>query len=109
MIFKSTIFIGVDPSASGDCLTYAALDSELNPIAVAKGDLAEVAAFAGGYKTSYVGVNAPRRLNKGLMKKDAVRDELSPRPNPGRYTTFRVAEYQLFQKNIRIEYNPQLA
>jgi hypothetical protein len=102
MIFKNSVFIGVDPSSGENSLTYAALDRELNPIAIARGNLPEVAAFAGAYKTAFVGVNAPRRPNKGLMKKDAVRDALSPRPNPGRYLDFRVAEYQLFRRNIRI-------
>ena len=71
-------------------------------IASAKGDLSEVTAFVGGQISAFVGINAPRRLNQGLMKKDKLRDSLSPRPYPGRWTGFRVAEYLLFQKNIRI-------
>jgi len=102
MLFKNSLFIGVDPSSGENALTYAALDRELNLIAVARGDLGEVAAFAAGQKRAYVGVNSPRRTNQGLMTKDTVRDALSPRPNPGRWTAFRVAEYILFQKNIRI-------
>ncbi len=102
MLFKESLFIGIDPPSGAKSLTYAALDKDLNLIALAKGDLNEVAAFVGGQKGAYVGVNAPRRLNQGLMKKDSVRDKLTPRPNPGRYIAFRVAEYNLIQKNIRI-------
>lgn len=102
MLFKNSVFIGIDPPSGEKSLTYAALDRELNLVAVSRGDISAVAAFAGGQKTSCVGVNAPRRLNKGLMKKDSVRDGLTPRPNPGRWSAFRVAEYSLFQKNIRI-------
>ena len=40
------------------------------------------------------------------MKKDAVRDKLRPQPKPDRYKSFRVAEYQLFQHNIRIPRTP---
>ena len=106
MLFQESVFIGIDPPSGAKSLTYAALDKELNLIALAKGDLSEVAAFAGGQKSAFVGVNAPRRLNQGLMKKDKVRDALSPQPNPGRYTAFRVAEYLLFQRNIRIPKTP---
>ncbi len=107
MLFQDSVFIGIDPPSGTKSLTYAALDKDLNLIALAKGDLSEVAAFAGGQKTSLVGINAPRRLNQGLMKKDVIREALSPRPNPGRYLTFRVAEYLLFQLNIRIPKTPE--
>jgi hypothetical protein len=106
MLFKDSVFIGVDPPSGDTALTYAALDGELNLVARAKADLSAVAAFAGGQKAAFVGVNSPRRLNQGLMKRDAVRDALSPQPNPGRWTAFRVAEYQLFQRNIRIPKTP---
>ena len=68
-----------------------------------KEDLAGVVAFVGGQKAAHVGINAPRRLNKGLMKKDSVRDQLNPRPNPGRYVGYRVAEYELVRSPIKIK------
>jgi len=106
MLFKDSLFIGIDPPSGLKSLTYAALDKDLNLIALGQEDLAGVVAFVGGQKAAYVGVNAPRRLNQGLMKKDSIRDTLTPRPNPGRYTAFRVAEYNLIQKNIRIPKTP---
>jgi hypothetical protein len=107
MLFKNSVFIGVDPFSGEKSLTYAALDRELNLLAIGKGDLSDVSAYAGGQKTAFVGINAPRRLNQGLMKKDSIRDQLSPQPNPGRWTKFRVAEYGLFQRNIRIPKTPE--
>lgn len=106
MLFKDSLFIGIDPPSGEKSLTYAALDKDLNLIALGREDLTGVVAFVGGQKGAYVGVNAPRRLNQGLMKKDSIRDTLTPRPNPGRYTAFRVAEYSLIQKNIRIPKTP---
>jgi hypothetical protein len=106
MLFKNTVFIGIDPPSGLTAITYAALDKELNVIAVNKGDLSEVAAFVGGQKSAFVGINAPRRPNQGLMKKDKIRDALSPQPKPGRWISFRVAEYLLFQKNIRVPKTP---
>jgi hypothetical protein len=102
MLFKNSLFVGVDPSSGENALTYAALDRELNLIAVSRGDLGEVAAFAGGQERAFVGVNSPRRTNQGLMANTDVRDRLRPQPAPGRWTAFRVAEYELFQRNIRI-------
>jgi hypothetical protein len=102
MLFKDTVFIGIDPSSGEDSLTYAVLDKDLNLLALSQQKLNTVSAFVGGQKTAVVGVNAPRRLNQGLMKQDAVRDNLNPQPNPGRYTAFRVVEYLLIQRNIRI-------
>ncbi|MCJ7715195.1 MAG: DUF429 domain-containing protein [Anaerolineales bacterium] len=106
MLFKDAIFIGIDPPSGEKSLTYAALDQELNLIALARGDLNTVSAFAGGQNSAFVAVNAPRRVNQGLMNKESVRNSLSPQPNPGRWTTFRVAEYSLFQRNIRIVNTP---
>jgi hypothetical protein len=102
MLFKDSVFIGIDPPSGETSLTYAALDRELNLVAISRGDISAVSAFAGGQKRAFVGVNAPRRANQGLMAKEAVRDGLKPQPSPGRWTAFRVAEYELFQKNIRI-------
>lgn len=102
MFFKDTVFIGIDPSSGEESLTYAVLDKDLNLLAMSQQELSTVAAFAGGQKAAVVGVNAPRRLNQGLMKNDAVRDALRPQPTPERWTGFRVAEYLLFQHNIRI-------
>ena len=107
MFFKDTVFIGIDPSSGEESLTYAVLDKDLNLLAMSRQELSTVSAFAGGQKAAVVGVNAPRRTNQGLMKKDSVRDTLRPQPHPGRWTGFRVAEYILFQHNIRIPKTPE--
>ena len=106
MFIKDSVYIGIDPSCGEDSLTYAVLDKDLHLLALSQQKLNTVSAFVGGQKSAVVGVNAPRRLNQGLMKKDSVRDNLKPQPNPGRYTAFRVAEFLLFQHNIRIPRTP---
>jgi len=106
MLFKDTVFIGIDPSCGEDSLTYAVLDKDLHILALSQQKLNTVSAFVGGQKSAVVGVNAPRRLNQGLMKKDSVRDKLKPQPTPGRWGAFRVAEFLLFQHNIRIPKTP---
>ena len=106
MLFKDSVFIGIDPPSGEKSITFSAIDQDLNVIALAKADISDVTAFVGGQISAFVGINAPRRLNQGLMKKDKTRDSLSPRPITGRFTAFRVAEYLLFQKNIRIPKTP---
>jgi hypothetical protein len=106
MFYKDTVFIGIDPSSEEGALTYAVLDKDLNLLALSQQDLSTVSAYAGGHKSAVVGINAPRRPNQGLMMEDAVRDNLRPQPTPGRWTAFRVAEYALFQHNIRIPRTP---
>jgi hypothetical protein len=106
MFIKDTVFIGIDPSCGEDSLTYAVLDKDLHLLALSQQKLNTVSAFVGGQKSAVVGVNAPRRLNQGLMKQDSVRENLKPPPTPERFRSFRVAEYLLFQHNIRIPRTP---
>lgn len=102
MLFNNAVFIGIDPTAGERPMTYAALDHDLQLLALAKGDLNAVLAYAGGQKAALVAINGPRRTNQGLMGSEEYRQGLTPQPNPGRWTSFRVAEYDLFQRNIRI-------
>lgn len=102
MFFAHTTFLGIDPTAGQRPFVYSALDGELHLLALGQGDIDEVLAFIAGQRQAYVAVSAPRSPNKGLMGQNEVRQELSPVPRPGRWTDFRVAEYQLRQHNISI-------
>lgn len=102
MLFTETTFIGIDPTAGKKPMFYAALDRDLRLLALDQGDLDTLAAFVGGQQAAIVGVNSPRRPNQGLMKQAAVRESLNPPPRPGRWTGYRVAEYQLRQRDIHI-------
>lgn len=102
MLFNNAVFIGIDPTAGERPITYAAIDHDLKLLALSRGDINAVLAYTGGQKAAVVAINGPRRPNQGLMGSESYRQELNPQPNPGRWTSFRVAEYQLFQKNIRI-------
>lgn len=106
MLFDQTVFIGIDPTASGRGITCTALDQHLQVITRIEDDLNSILAFVGGHRSAVVAVNAPRRPNQGLMADDAFRAGLEPQPPPGRWGAFRAAEYLLFQKNIRIPMTP---
>ena len=102
MLFNETTFIGIDPTAGKRPMAYAALDRDLCPLALGEGDLDKVAAFVGGQQAAFVAINAPRLPNQGIMKRPEVRESLKPVPKPGRWEGFRVAEYLLYQRKIRI-------
>lgn len=106
MFFTNTTFIGIDPTAGGTPFTYAALDRDRCLLALGQGDMDEVLAFVAGQRGAYVAVSAPRRPNQGLMNQAEVRAQLSPRPRPGRWTNFRIAEFQLRQHNITVPQTP---
>jgi hypothetical protein len=93
-------YVGIDPTAGKRPMTYAALDDDLRLLALGKGDLNEVLAFAAGLSQAVVAVSAPQRPNQGVMNRPEVREKLSPPPRPGRWRGFRLVEYQLRQRRI---------
>jgi Protein of unknown function (DUF429) len=106
VLFTNTSFIGVDPTAGKRPIVYAALDSELHLLALGKGDLDQVLAFIAGHQQAYVAVCSPRRPGKRVMEIPEIREQISPVPRPGRWTKFRLAEYQLRKRHISIHQTP---
>lgn len=106
MLFNDTAFIGIDIPGARRPFTYAALDPELNLIALAYGDEDDVLAFVNGQDRAFVAINNPRSTNQGFMADEAFRDGLRPRPKPGRWDRWRVAEYALRQSRIKVQRTP---
>ncbi|MFN2159349.1 MAG: DUF429 domain-containing protein [Anaerolineales bacterium] len=102
MLFTDTSFIGIDPTAGVKPFVYAAIDKDRELLALGQGLIDDVLAFAAGQRQAIVAVCAPRRPNTGVMRREAIRQDLDPVPHPGRWVDFRLAEYQLSQRNIRI-------
>lgn len=100
MFFTNTTFIGIDPTAGKKPFSYAALDNSLHLLALGQGTMEEVLAFTAGQRQAFTAVCAPRRPNQGLMDRAEVRQQLIPPPRPGRWSNFRIAEYQMRQHNI---------
>jgi len=69
---------------------------------VAEEDIPGLMAYIRGQRTAVVALTSPRWPNQGLMADEDFRSNLNPQPTPGRWMDFRVAEYLLFQRNIRI-------
>ena len=94
MFTAHTTFFGIDPTAGQRPFAYVALDRDLNLLALGQSNMEDVLAFVAGLRQSYVAVCAPRRPNQGVMDRAEIRQELSPPPRPGRWTNFRLLEYQ---------------
>lgn len=106
MLFTQTTFIGIDPTAGERPFVYAAIDHGLKLLALGAGNIDSVLAFCAGQEHALVAVCAPRRPNQGVMEREEVRQSLSPPPNPGRWTNFRLVDYLLRQHNISIPQTP---
>jgi hypothetical protein len=106
MLFNPTTFIGIDPSAGQRPFSYAALDNDLNPLAIGGGRIEDVLAFAAGQRQAIVAVCAPRQPNQGVMQRQEIRQSLSPMPATGRWVDFRLADYLLRKHQIYIPQTP---
>jgi hypothetical protein len=102
MLFSSSTFIGIDPTAGQRPFAYAALDSDLSLLALGEGEMGDVLAFVAGQRQACVAVCAPRRPNTGLLATPEVRERMERPPRPGRWVDFRLAEYLLRQHNLTI-------
>lgn len=104
MLITYSVFVGVDPTSSRKAFTYAALDRDLNLIALADGEIQDVTAFLAGHSSATVAVNAPSRVNRGLVLEKMKRDMLAPHQIRG--AEMRLAEYQLREHGITVAGTP---
>ena len=102
-------FIGIDPAIRNQEITYVAINDSLHPINNGAGDLEEVLAFVAGQGLAVVGVNAPPRLNQGIMTDPERRARFDFPPRRGRIGDLRVAEYELLRRGFPASRTPSLA
>ena len=100
MIFTDSVYIGIDLTSGHKALTYAALDHDLNLIALADAQWEETFAFLAGQKLAVVAINAPSHVNHGVARKNLEGQSLTPRSLHGK--EMRVAEYELRQRGIAV-------
>ncbi|MCE9646822.1 MAG: DUF429 domain-containing protein [Chloroflexi bacterium] len=99
-----TIFAGVDPTSSRKAFTYAALDQELNLVALADGELEDVSLFLSGYASVTVAVNAPAGVNRGLVHEKMKKSMTAAHQIRG--AEMRLSEYQLREHGISVTGTP---
>lgn len=106
MLFEHAVFIGIDPTAAGRPLSYAALDRHLRPLRLTEGSEQEVLTFVRSQEEAIAAICGPPRPNQGLMQKQEIRAALNPPPRPGRWQRYRLAEYLINQHGIRMPRTP---
>ena len=100
MLFADSVYIGVDFTSGHKALIYAALDHDLNLVALADAGSEEVLAFLAGQKSVVVAVNSPSHVNHGVVKKNLQEESLTPHSMRG--SEMRLAEYELRRRGITI-------
>ncbi len=108
MSSSQTIFIGIDLSVPKRDIAYAILDRDLYPIEKGVGDLDQVINSIRKRQEVVVGVNAPPRLNQGIMADPEKRARLNLPSRRGRLGDLRVAEYELIQRGFPIYRTPSV-
>lgn len=107
MLFTDSVFVGIDPTSGRKSFTYAALDKDLNLLALTDGEMEDVTAFLAGQSSATVAVNAPSGVNRGLVREKIKKEMLTPHQVRG--AEFRMAEYELREHGISISGTPATA
>ncbi len=107
MLFHDAVFIGINPTAGKRPIQYAALDQNKRLIVHEQGDLEQVLAFLASFESALVAVDSPQGLNKGWMRKPEVRRSYGLQPGGRAWTQWRVCEYELRRRNIRLYNTPE--
>ncbi len=101
MLFTDSVFVGIDPTSGRKTYTCAALDHDLNLVAMMDAEIEDVIAFLGGQKSATVAINAPSQVNHGLVKKKFEEQSLTP-GHQFRGVDVRVAEFELRERGIAV-------
>lgn len=105
MISSDTLYLGIDPTSGEKEFGYIALDGNLNLIKLGDADLDELIAFLEEPETVYVAINAPARVNQGLVKKK-LEEEGSKSKVSFRGVDIRLAEFELRKRGIAVAGTP---
>jgi predicted nuclease with RNAse H fold len=100
------VFIGIDPTAGKRPFRLAALNDDLRVIAVEATDAAGTLEFIERWPAPIVAVDAPQSLNRGLMRRREVRQQFGLRPGGRTFSDWKVCEYELRRRNLRIYNTP---
>lgn len=106
MFFGDAVYVGIDPTAGGRPFHYAALDGKMNLLALDQGDMETVLAFVAGLESAVVAVDAPQSPNQGLMRRPQVRQRYDLPPGNRPWGQWKVCEYELRRRNIRLYNTP---
>ena len=100
------IYLGIDPTAGRRPLNYAMLDSRLRIVAEGAGKAEEVIALISKHDEVMCAVDAPLMPNIGRMADADIRSRFDLPPNTETWSQYRVCEYELRRRNIKLYNTP---
>lgn len=100
------LYLGVHVTAERKPYAYAVLDRKLRVLTLQQGYLEEVLAYASSESMASIAINAPRKLNCGLMGRAEIRNSFHPSPSDGRWVNLRLVEFELHRQGVRIHRTP---
>lgn len=101
-----TVYIGLDPTAGRRPINYAILDGELKLLTRGLGKLDKVLDVIRNFPSAVVAVDAPQSPNTGLMAQAARRENYGLAPDSPTWADFKVGEYELRRRGIRLYNTP---
>jgi hypothetical protein len=106
MLFTEAMFVGIGPTAGKRPIQYAVLDADLKIQVLDATDFEGVLAIVAGLDSPIVAIGSPQGPNKGLMTRSDVRRRYNLRPDGRTWSKWRVCEYELRKRNIRMYNTP---
>jgi len=99
------LYIGIAPTSGKKDFSYAVLDSNLNLIALTDVDMEDLYSFLAERTSAFIAVNAPARINQGLVKKRLEEENTVP-GRSFRGVDIRLSEYELRVRGITVTGTP---
>jgi predicted nuclease with RNAse H fold len=106
MLFSEAKFVGVNSTAGERPMHYAVLDRKLRIQVLGQGDLEMMLAVMGGLEDPVVAISAPQKPNTGVMGRVSVRRRFNLDPEGTTWGQWRLCEYELRRRNIRLYNTP---
>jgi predicted nuclease with RNAse H fold len=109
MFHREMRFVGISSTAGTRPMQYAILDGGLKLHALGVRDMEGVLALVGGLESAVVAIGAPQGPNRGVLTQARIRRRLNLDPEGGIWTQWRLCEYELKRRNIRLHNTPDRA
>jgi predicted nuclease with RNAse H fold len=102
----SDIYLGIDPTAGRRPGTLAALDDDLRVVHLGSMAVDDMIGFIEAHPGAVVAIDAPQSPNRGLMRRPDVRRKFGLPPRGRTFAQWKVCEYELRRRNLRIYSTP---
>jgi predicted nuclease with RNAse H fold len=106
MLFAESVFMGLVSTAGKRPMCFAALDKDLRLLVLESGNMQSALAHVAGMRPAAVAVTSPQAPNRGCMLRPEVRRGFNLRQEGQTWGDWRVCEYELRRRNIRMYSTP---